>query len=63
MTESIGTEGPDFKKKYFDLLAEVDKAWAAFPDGTHAPTLAEGIQSLVKDLEGLRSIAGACPPD
>lgn len=50
MTKPIGTAEPDYKKKYFDLLAEVDKAWGAFPDGTHAPTLAEGIESLAEQL-------------
>ena len=39
-----------WKKKYFDLLAEVDKAWSAFPEGTHAPTLAEGIEDLVRQI-------------
>ena len=48
--DPIPNKEPDFKKKYFDLLAEVRKAWDAFPDGTHAPTLAEGIESLVKRL-------------
>lgn len=41
----------DYEKKYFDLLAEVDKAWSAFPDGTHAPTLVEGIEDLAKKLD------------